>query len=109
MGEGVNTSNIWIDKLGDLGAAVSRSFTKSVTHVVWANGKQPTANKVIAAQSRGQDVIVVSVLWVEACVTSGVMMDTTGYSMNLMTSASRAKKVSRLPETSSVCHCPALP
>ncbi|XP_021572769.1 microcephalin [Carlito syrichta] len=53
-----------------MGAKVSKTFNKQVTHVVFKDGYQSTWNK---AQKRG--VKLVSVLWVEKCRTTGVHID----------------------------------
>uniref|UniRef100_A0ABI7VVH2 Microcephalin n=1 Tax=Felis catus TaxID=9685 RepID=A0ABI7VVH2_FELCA len=53
-----------------MGAKVSKTFNKQVTHVVFKDGYQSTWDK---AQKRG--VKLVSVLWVEKCRTAGVHID----------------------------------
>ncbi|XP_023373337.1 microcephalin [Otolemur garnettii] len=53
-----------------MGAKVSKTFNKQVTHVVFKDGYQSTWDK---AQQR--DVKLVSVLWVEKCRTAGVHVD----------------------------------
>jgi len=93
MDDGGTTSAIWNEKLGDLGAAVTKTFTKSVTHVVWKKGKEATANKVLAAKSRGQAVKVVTVLWVDACVQTSMLADTCSYDVDLTNKEVFAKKV----------------
>ncbi|XP_045042441.2 microcephalin isoform X4 [Desmodus rotundus] len=53
-----------------MGAKVSKTFNKQVTHVVFKDGYQRTWDK---AQERG--VKLVSVLWVEKCRTAGAHVD----------------------------------
>nr|KAF6428052.1 microcephalin 1 [Rousettus aegyptiacus] len=53
-----------------MGAKVSKTFNKQVTHVVFKDGYQSTWDK---AQKKG--VKLVSVLWVEKCRTAGVHVD----------------------------------
>ncbi|XP_045142637.1 microcephalin isoform X2 [Echinops telfairi] len=53
-----------------MGAKVSKTFNKQVTHVVFKDGYQSTWDK---AQKRG--IKLVSVLWVEKCRTAGVHID----------------------------------
>nr|XP_051688646.1 microcephalin isoform X2 [Oryctolagus cuniculus] len=53
-----------------MGAKVSKTFNKQVTHVVFKDGYQSTWDK---AQKRG--VKLVSVLWVEKCRTAGAHID----------------------------------
>uniref|UniRef100_A0A8C3X0W7 Microcephalin n=1 Tax=Catagonus wagneri TaxID=51154 RepID=A0A8C3X0W7_9CETA len=65
-----NYSKTFADQLVDMGAKVSKTFNKQVTHVVFKDGYQSTWNK---AQKRG--VKLVSVLWVEKCRTAGAHMD----------------------------------
>ncbi|XP_020931459.1 microcephalin isoform X2 [Sus scrofa] len=65
-----NYSKTFTNQLVDMGAKVSKTFNKQVTHVVFKDGYQSTWNK---AQKRG--VKLVSVLWVEKCRTAGVHMD----------------------------------
>ncbi|XP_044081687.1 uncharacterized protein LOC122890058 isoform X1 [Neovison vison] len=55
-----NYSKTFTDQLVDMGAKVSKTFNKQVTHVVFKDGYQSTWDK---AQKRG--VKLVSVLWVE--------------------------------------------
>lgn len=54
----------------DMGAKVSKTFNKQVTHVVFKDGYQSTWEK---AQKRG--VKLVSVLWVDKCRVAGVHID----------------------------------
>ncbi|XP_023378830.1 microcephalin [Pteropus vampyrus] len=53
-----------------MGAKVSKTFNKQVTHVVFKDGYQSTWDK---AQKKG--VKLVSVLWVDKCRTAGVHVD----------------------------------
>ncbi|XP_012501323.1 PREDICTED: microcephalin [Propithecus coquereli] len=65
-----NYSKTFTNQLVDMGAKVSKTFNKQVTHVVFKDGYQSTWDK---AQQRG--VKLVSVLWVEKCRTAGVHVD----------------------------------
>eukprot|EP00070_Physeter_catodon_P014339 XP_023971531.1 microcephalin isoform X2 [Physeter catodon] len=65
-----NYSKIFTNQLADMGAKVSKTFNKQVTHVVFKDGYQSTWVK---AQKRG--VKLVSVLWVEKCRTAGVHIE----------------------------------
>ncbi|XP_033263678.2 microcephalin isoform X2 [Orcinus orca] len=65
-----NYSKTFTNQLADMGAKVSKTFNKEVTHVVFKDGYQSTWAK---AQKRG--VKLVSVLWVEKCRTAGVHID----------------------------------
>ncbi|XP_045391601.1 microcephalin isoform X3 [Lemur catta] len=65
-----NYSKTFTNQLVDMGAKVSKTFNKQVTHVVFKDGYQSTWDK---AQQRG--VKLVSVLWVEKCRTAGVRID----------------------------------
>ncbi|XP_034860201.1 microcephalin isoform X1 [Mirounga leonina] len=65
-----NYSKTFTDQLVDMGAKVSKTFNKQVTHVVFKDGYQSTWDK---AQKRG--VKLVSVLWVEKCRTAGTHID----------------------------------
>ncbi|XP_012638668.1 microcephalin [Microcebus murinus] len=65
-----NYSKTFINQLVAMGAKVSKTFNKQVTHVVFKDGYQSTWNK---AQQRR--VKLVSVLWVEKCRTAGVHVD----------------------------------
>ena len=93
MDDGGTTSTIWTEKLSDLGAAISKTFTKAVTHVVWKKGKEATANRISRAKSLGQAVKVVTVLWVDACVQTSMLADTCSYDVDLTNKALFAKKV----------------
>ncbi|XP_058522648.1 microcephalin [Ochotona princeps] len=65
-----NYSKTFTNQLADMGAKVSKTFNKQVTHVVFKDGYQSTWDK---AQKRG--VKLVSVLWVEKCRTVGAHVD----------------------------------
>lgn len=65
-----NYSKTFTNQLVEMGAKVSKTFNKQVTHVVFKDGYQRTWDK---AQERG--VKLVSVLWVEKCRTAGVHID----------------------------------
>ncbi|XP_041744123.1 microcephalin isoform X2 [Coregonus clupeaformis] len=61
-----NYSKPFIQQLQDMGAEVSKTFNKQVTHVVFKNGHHATWNK---AKKTG--VRLVSVLWVARCKDDG--------------------------------------
>ncbi|XP_020736554.2 microcephalin isoform X4 [Odocoileus virginianus] len=65
-----NYSKTFRSQLMDLGAKVSKTFNKQVTHVVFKDGYQSTWEK---AQKRG--VKLVSVLWVEKCRVAGAHIE----------------------------------
>ncbi|XP_070637726.1 microcephalin isoform X4 [Bos indicus] len=65
-----NYSKTFRNQLVDMGAKVSKTFNKQVTHVVFKDGYQSTWEK---AQKRG--VKLVSVLWVDKCRVAGVHID----------------------------------
>ncbi|XP_036989797.2 microcephalin isoform X3 [Artibeus jamaicensis] len=65
-----NYSKTFTNQLVEMGAKVSKTFNKQVTHVVFKDGYQRTWDK---AQERG--VKLVSVLWVEKCRTEGAHAD----------------------------------
>ncbi|XP_004472413.2 microcephalin isoform X2 [Dasypus novemcinctus] len=66
-----NYSKTFTNQLADMGAKVSKTFNKQVTHVVFKDGYQSTWDK--AQKKKG--VKLVSVLWVEKCRTAGVHVD----------------------------------
>ncbi|XP_077009104.1 microcephalin [Tamandua tetradactyla] len=66
-----NYSKTFTKQLTDMGAKVSKTFNKQVTHVVFKDGYQSTWDK--AQKKKG--VKLVSVLWVEKCRTAGVHAD----------------------------------
>ncbi|XP_064151012.1 microcephalin isoform X3 [Loxodonta africana] len=65
-----NYSKTFTNQLVDMGAKVSKTLNKQVTHVVFKDGYQHTWDK---AQKKG--IKLVSVLWVEKCRTAGVHID----------------------------------
>ncbi|XP_025952807.1 microcephalin isoform X2 [Dromaius novaehollandiae] len=65
-----NYSKTFEQQLLDMGAKVSKTFNKHVTHVVFKEGRLATWRK---AQKTG--VKIVSVLWVEKCRETGVHVD----------------------------------
>uniref|UniRef100_A0A5F8AN68 Microcephalin n=1 Tax=Macaca mulatta TaxID=9544 RepID=A0A5F8AN68_MACMU len=65
-----NYSKTFTTQLVDMGAKVSKTFNKQVTHVIFKDGYQSTWDK---ARKRG--VKLVSVLWVEKCRTAGAHID----------------------------------
>ncbi|XP_020840888.1 microcephalin isoform X5 [Phascolarctos cinereus] len=65
-----NYSKTFVNQLLGMGAKVSKTFNRNVTHVIFKEGYQSTWDK---AQKYG--VKLVSVLWVERCRLSGVRVD----------------------------------
>ncbi|XP_056344322.1 microcephalin isoform X1 [Oenanthe melanoleuca] len=65
-----NYSKTFEQQLLDMGAKVSKTLNKHVTHVVFKDGRLTTWKK---AQKMG--VKIVSVLWVEMCQETGVRVD----------------------------------
>ncbi|NXG89464.1 MCPH1 protein, partial [Stercorarius parasiticus] len=65
-----NYSKTFEQQLLDMGAKVSKTLNKQVTHVVFKDGRLATWRK---AQKMG--VKIVSVLWVEKCRETGVHVD----------------------------------
>ncbi|XP_031296231.1 microcephalin isoform X1 [Camelus dromedarius] len=65
-----NYSKTFTNQLVDMGAKVSKTFNKQVTHVVFKDGYWSTWDK---ARRRG--LKLVSVLWVEKCRTAGAHVD----------------------------------
>ncbi|XP_059698760.1 microcephalin isoform X4 [Haemorhous mexicanus] len=65
-----NYSKTFEQQLLDMGAKVSKTLNKHVTHVVFKDGRLTTWKK---AQNMG--VKIVSVLWVEKCRETGVHVD----------------------------------
>ncbi|NXY64428.1 MCPH1 protein, partial [Callaeas wilsoni] len=65
-----NYSKTFEQQLLDMGAKVSKTLNKHVTHVVFKDGRLTTWKK---AQKMG--VKIVSVLWVEKCRETGVYVD----------------------------------
>ncbi|KAG8000064.1 Microcephalin, partial [Nibea albiflora] len=65
-----NYSNPFVQQLQEMGAQVSKTFNKQVTHVVFSNGHPATWRK-----AKKSDVRLVSVLWVGRCYDDGVRVD----------------------------------
>ncbi|KAM4836886.1 microcephalin [Thomomys bottae] len=65
-----NYSRAFASQLVDMGAKVSKTFNKQVTHVVFKDGYQSTWDR---AKKRGAKLV--SVLWVEKCRTAGAHVD----------------------------------
>ncbi|KAM9364254.1 microcephalin [Pholidichthys leucotaenia] len=65
-----NYSKAFVKQLEEMGAQVSRTFNKKVTHVVFSNGHQATWMK-----AKKSNVHLVSVLWVGRCHDDGVHVD----------------------------------
>ncbi|XP_045926267.1 microcephalin isoform X1 [Micropterus dolomieu] len=65
-----NYSKPFVQQLQELGAQISKTFNKQVTHVVFNNGHPATWRK-----AKKSDVRLVSVLWVGRCYDDGVRVD----------------------------------
>ncbi|XP_056147462.1 microcephalin [Lampris incognitus] len=65
-----NYSKPFVKQLQELGAEVSKTFNKQVTHVVFKNGHQATW---VLAKKRGSKLV--SVLWVARCKEDGEHVD----------------------------------
>ncbi|XP_034465496.1 microcephalin isoform X1 [Hippoglossus hippoglossus] len=65
-----NYSKPFVQQLQEMGAQVSKTFNKQVTHVVFNNGHPATWRK-----AKKTDVTLVSVLWVGRCYDDGVHVD----------------------------------
>ncbi|XP_018543770.1 microcephalin isoform X2 [Lates calcarifer] len=65
-----NYSKPFIQQLQEMGAQVSKTFNKQVTHVVFNNGHSATWKK-----AKKSGVRLVSVLWVGRCYDDGVRVD----------------------------------
>ncbi|XP_031732082.1 microcephalin isoform X1 [Anarrhichthys ocellatus] len=65
-----NYSKPFVQQLQEMGARVSKTFNKQVTHVVFNNGHPATWRK-----AKKSDVRLVSVLWVGRCYDDGVRVD----------------------------------
>uniref|UniRef100_A0A7M4ET67 Microcephalin 1 n=1 Tax=Crocodylus porosus TaxID=8502 RepID=A0A7M4ET67_CROPO len=65
-----NYSKTFAQQLRDMGAQVSKTFNKHVTHVIFKEGHLATWRK---AQQTG--VKLVSILWVEKCRETGIRVD----------------------------------
>ncbi|XP_051272920.1 microcephalin isoform X1 [Dicentrarchus labrax] len=66
-----NYSKPFVQQLQEMGAQVSKTFNKQVTHVVFNNGHPATWRKA----KKSGDVRLVSVLWVGRCYDDGVRVD----------------------------------
>ncbi|XP_053236804.1 microcephalin [Podarcis raffonei] len=69
-----NYSKSFTQQLIDMGAKVSKTFNKQVTHVIFKEGLSSTWNR---AQKAG--IKLVSVLWVEKCREAGAHVDESLY------------------------------
>ncbi|XP_030297276.1 microcephalin isoform X3 [Sparus aurata] len=65
-----NYSKPFVQQLQEMGAQVSKTFNKQVTHVVFSNGHPATWRK-----AKKSDVKIVSVLWIGRCYDDGVRVD----------------------------------
>ncbi|EDL22214.1 microcephaly, primary autosomal recessive 1, isoform CRA_a [Mus musculus] len=65
-----NYSRTFAKQLEDMGATVSKTLNKQVTHVIFKDGYQSTWDK---AQKTGAKLV--SVLWVEKCRMAGALVD----------------------------------
>ncbi|XP_037127558.1 microcephalin isoform X2 [Syngnathus acus] len=65
-----NCSKPFIQQLQEMGAQVSKTFNKQVTHVVFNNGHAATWKK-----AKKSHVKLVSVLWIGRCHDDGVLVD----------------------------------
>nr|XP_049591940.1 microcephalin isoform X2 [Syngnathus scovelli] len=65
-----NCSKPFIQQLQEMGAQVSKTFNKQVTHVVFNNGHAATWKK-----AKKSNVKLVSVLWIGRCHDDGVLVD----------------------------------
>ncbi|XP_034407167.1 microcephalin isoform X2 [Cyclopterus lumpus] len=65
-----NYSQPFVQQLQEMGAQVSKTFNKQVTHVVFNNGHLATWRK-----AKKGDMRLVSVLWVGRCYDDGVRVD----------------------------------
>ncbi|KAM7385680.1 hypothetical protein PAMP_001746 [Pampus punctatissimus] len=65
-----NYSKAFIQQLQEMGAQVSKTFNKQVTHVIFNNGHPATWRK-----AKKSHVKLVSVLWVGRCYEEGVHVD----------------------------------
>ncbi|KAI3362670.1 hypothetical protein L3Q82_001744 [Scortum barcoo] len=69
-----NYSKPFVQQLQEMGAQVSKTFNKQVTHVVFNNGHPATWRK-----AKKSGVRLVSVLWVGRCYDNGVHVDEESY------------------------------
>ncbi|XP_076022280.1 microcephalin isoform X2 [Genypterus blacodes] len=65
-----NYSKTFTQQLQDMGAQVSKTFSKQVTHVIFSNGHLTTWKK-----AKEREVKLVSILWVARCYDDGVHVD----------------------------------
>ncbi|XP_073337423.1 microcephalin [Pagrus major] len=65
-----NYSKPFVQQLQEMGAQVSKTFNKQVTHVIFNNGHPATWRK-----AKKSNVKLVSVLWVGRCYDDGVCVD----------------------------------
>ncbi|KAF3708298.1 Microcephalin [Channa argus] len=65
-----NYSKPFVQQLQEMGAQISKTFSKQVTHVVFNNGHLATWRK-----AKKSNVRLVSVLWVGRCYDDGVHVD----------------------------------
>ncbi|XP_073531497.1 microcephalin [Phyllobates terribilis] len=69
-----NYSKMFSQQLLNLGAKVSKTFHKQVTHVIYKDGSQNTWDKAVKNK-----VQLVSVLWVDKCRETSVRVEESGY------------------------------
>ncbi|XP_056421692.1 microcephalin [Hyla sarda] len=69
-----NYSKMFSQQLLNLGAKVSKTFNKQVTHVVFKDGSQSTWDKAVKSK-----VKLVSVLWVDKCRETAVHVEESVY------------------------------
>ncbi|XP_060128250.1 microcephalin [Zootoca vivipara] len=69
-----NYSKVFTQQLIDMGAKVSKTFNKQVTHVIFKEGLSSTWNRAQKARIK-----LVSVLWVERCREAGAHVDESLY------------------------------
>lgn len=70
----MNYSEIWREKLEDLGAKVQRRLTKTVTHVIYKDGQEQIKKKAIQFGCH-----LVSVLWIAEVEATGSVVDETRF------------------------------
>ncbi|CAJ0967147.1 unnamed protein product, partial [Ranitomeya imitator] len=69
-----NYSKMFSQQLLNLGAKVSKTFNKQVTHVIYKDGSQSTWDKAVKNK-----VHLVSVLWVDKCRETSEHVEESGY------------------------------
>ncbi|XP_073445276.1 microcephalin isoform X2 [Dendrobates tinctorius] len=69
-----NYSKMFSQQLLNLGAKVSKTFNKQVTHVIYKDGSQSTWDKAVKNK-----VQLVSVLWVDKCRETSMHVEESGY------------------------------